>query len=72
MTQAVQKLVLDFEGLPEPERQQLLAELLRRAATEPHDLPNDPDLVGAAPGSRLAVRKAAGSFGSALMYQRKT
>lgn len=48
MTQAVQKLVLEFEALPEPERQQLLAELLRRAATEPHDLPNDADLVGAA------------------------
>jgi len=48
MTQAVQKLVLDFEGLPEPDRQQLLAELLRRTAIEPHDLPNDADLVGAA------------------------
>jgi hypothetical protein len=48
MTQAVQKLVLDFEALPEAERHQLLAELLRRAAAEPRDLPNDADLVGAA------------------------
>jgi hypothetical protein len=48
MTQAVQKLVLDFEALPEAEQHQLLAELLRRAATEPHDLPSDADLVGAA------------------------
>lgn len=48
MTPIVQKLVLDFEALPEAERQQLLAELLRRAATDPHNLPNDADLVGAA------------------------
>jgi len=48
MIRAVQKLVLGFEALPEPERQELLGELLRREATEPHDLPNDADLVGAA------------------------
>ena len=48
MTQAAKKLVLDFEALPEPERQEVLAALLRRAATKPHDLPNDADLIAAA------------------------
>jgi hypothetical protein len=48
MTQAVKQLVHQFDALPEAERQEVLAELLRRARTEPHDLPSDDDLTAAA------------------------
>ena len=48
MTQAAKKLVGDFDALPEAEREQVLAELLRRAAAGPHDLPTDKDLTAAA------------------------
>ncbi|MFN8575158.1 MAG: hypothetical protein U0132_24100 [Gemmatimonadaceae bacterium] len=43
MTQSVRELVHQFEALPERERQEVLAELLRRATSEPHDLPDDQD-----------------------------
>jgi hypothetical protein len=48
MTAAVQKLVAEVEALPEVERDEVIAALLRRAQTEPHDLPGDADLVAAA------------------------
>jgi len=48
MTQAAKKFVGEFDALPESERQEVLAELLRRAAAGPHDLPNDQDLIAAA------------------------
>lgn len=48
MTQAVKELVHRFEALPEGDRQEVLAELLRRAKSEPHDLPDDQDLTAAA------------------------
>lgn len=48
MTHAVKELVHQFEALPEPQRQEVLAELLRRVRTEPHDLPTDADLTTAA------------------------
>lgn len=48
MTQAVKELVHRFDALPERERQEVLAELLRRARAEPHDPPEDADLVAAA------------------------
>ena len=48
MTQAVRELVHRFDSLPEREREEVLAELLRRARSEPHDLPNDQDLTTAA------------------------
>jgi hypothetical protein len=48
MTEAVRELVHRFETMPEHERQQVLAELLRRAKAEPHDLPDDQDLTAAA------------------------
>ena len=44
MTQSVKELVHQFEALPEREREEVSAELLRRAKSEPHDLPNDQDL----------------------------
>ena len=48
MTQATKKLLDQFDALPEQDRAELVAELLRRAAFAPHDLPQDHDLVAAA------------------------
>ncbi len=48
MTRAAKKLVGEFGALPEAERELVLAELLRRAAAGPHDLPTAEDLTAAA------------------------
>lgn len=48
MTPVVEKLVAKVVGLPESQRQEVLAALLQRAKTEPHDLSDDADLVAAA------------------------
>ena len=48
MTPVVEKLVAEVAALPESQRQEVLAALLQRAKTEPHDLPDDADLVAAA------------------------
>lgn len=48
MTQAVKKVLDEIEALPAQERAELLAELFRRAASTPHKLPTDDDLVVAA------------------------
>jgi hypothetical protein len=48
MTQAAQKLLEEFDALPDQDRSEILAELLRRAALAPHDLPTEDDLVAAA------------------------
>ena len=48
MTQTAKKFVGEFDALPETEREQVLAELLRRAAAGPHDLPNENDLTAVA------------------------
>lgn len=48
MTPVVEKLVAEVEALPEAQRDEVIAALLRRARTEPHDLPTDADLVAAA------------------------
>ena len=48
MTQATQKLLDEFETLPDDDRAELVAELLRRTAFAPHDLPQDHDLVASA------------------------
>ncbi len=48
MTPVVEKLVAQVEALPERQRQEVIAALLQRAKTEPHDLPDDADLVAAA------------------------
>ena len=48
MTQATQKLIEEFEALPDPDRLELVAELARRMAVAPHDLPKDEDLVAMA------------------------
>ncbi len=48
MTPVVEKLVAEVEALPEPQRDEVIAALLRRARTEPHDLPTDDDFVAVA------------------------
>jgi hypothetical protein len=48
MTQAAQKLLEQFDALQEGDRAEVLAELLRRVAVSPHDLPEPDDLVAAA------------------------
>jgi hypothetical protein len=48
MTQAAKKLLEEFEALQDADRAEVLAELLRRVALAPHDLPDDDDLTAAA------------------------
>lgn len=48
MTQAAKKLLEQFNALQEGDRAEVLAELLRRVALAPHDLPDPDDLVSAA------------------------
>jgi hypothetical protein len=48
VTHATQKLIAEFETLPDEERSELVAELARRVALLPHDAPTDEDLLAAA------------------------
>ncbi|MGH2396724.1 MAG: hypothetical protein ACRDFW_06990 [bacterium] len=48
MTRKAKMLLDEFDALPDQERAEIVAELLRRAALEPHDLPNADDLTSAA------------------------
>jgi hypothetical protein len=48
VTQSTKKLLKDFEALPDQDRSELMAELARRVALAPHDLPQDEDLVATA------------------------
>jgi hypothetical protein len=48
MVVAAQKLLDAFEALPHSARQEVLDEMLRRAALEHHGLPTDDELVAAA------------------------
>ena len=48
MTQAAKKLLEEFDALQGPDRTEVLAELLRRVALVPHDLPDPDDLTAAA------------------------
>ena len=48
MTHAAKKLLDEFEALPDAIRAEVVAELVRRVAFAPHDLPTDTDLVAAA------------------------
>jgi len=53
MTQATQKLLDEFDALSDEDRAELVAELLRRMALAPHDVPQDDDLIASA--DRLLV-----------------
>jgi hypothetical protein len=48
VTQAAKKLLEEFEALPEADRSAIVAELARRVALAPHDLPTDEDLLASA------------------------
>jgi hypothetical protein len=48
MTKAAKKLLEEFDALQQGDRAEVLAELLRRVALAPHDLPDRDDLVSAA------------------------
>jgi hypothetical protein len=48
MTQAARKLIEAFDALQDADRTEVLAELLRRAALAPHDLPDADDLTAVA------------------------
>lgn len=48
MTQATQKLLHEFDTLPDEDREEFVAELPRRTAFASHDLPQDDDLVASA------------------------
>lgn len=48
MTQAAKRVLATIEALPPAERQEVVAELPRRAAQSEHDLPIDGDLVALA------------------------
>lgn len=48
MTQAAKKLLEEFEALEDRDQVEVLAELLRRVALAPHDLPGAEDLTAAA------------------------
>ena len=48
MTRATQQLLEQFESLPDEERSELVAELARRVALAPHDVPADEDLIASA------------------------
>ena len=48
MIQATKKLIEEFEALPDRDRSEVVAELARRVALAPHDVPQDDDLVAAA------------------------
>ncbi len=48
MTRATQKLLEEFETLPNDDRAELVAELLRGTAFAPHEPPSGDDLVAAA------------------------
>ena len=48
MTQAAKKLLEGFDSLQDQDRAEVLAELLRRVALAPHDLPDPDDLMASA------------------------
>jgi hypothetical protein len=48
MTEIAERILREYEALPDMDRRELAEEFLRRAAFEPHDLPSDEDLVAAA------------------------
>ncbi len=48
VTQAVKRLIDEYDALSESERREALIEILRRAAMEPHEAPSDEDLVATA------------------------
>ena len=48
MTQDAKSVLDAFDSLPDAEREEVMVELLRRAARSDHEAPSDQDLVAAA------------------------
>ena len=48
MTRAAKQIIESFESLPEPDRQSVVVEILRRAAADAYPALEDEDLVFAA------------------------
>jgi hypothetical protein len=48
MTESARKLLNTFDTLQEADRQEVLREILRRAALAPHQAPSDTELIAAA------------------------
>ncbi|HVB39390.1 MAG TPA: hypothetical protein VNE83_00720 [Terriglobales bacterium] len=48
MTRATEQILAEFEALPDQERSELMAEMARRVAHAPHDVPSNEDLIAAA------------------------
>ena len=55
MVAAAKKVLEAFDALPLPARQEVLGEMLRRAALEHHGLPSDDELIAAADGLFLQL-----------------
>lgn len=55
MIDAAEKLLDEFESLPEEARSEVIAELVRRVALYPHGVPEEVDLVAAADTLFLAL-----------------
>jgi len=48
VTRATEQILAEFEALPDQERSELMAEMARRVAHAPHDVPSNEDLIAAA------------------------
>jgi hypothetical protein len=71
MTQTAKKLLEEFDALEEEDRAEVLAELLRRVAVTPHDLPHPGGLVTAANQLFIELDDASGRGESATAGQVK-
>jgi hypothetical protein len=48
MSRGAEAVIAAFDGLPAPEREEVVAELLRRVAQSDHAAPSDEELIAAA------------------------
>lgn len=55
MSQGAKSVLAAFEQLPASEREEVVQELLRRSALEPHEGPGDEELVRTADGVLLGL-----------------
>jgi hypothetical protein len=60
VSNAAKSVLEAFEQLPPAEREEVIAELLRRAAASPHDSPTDGELLGAADAIFLELDRREG------------
>ena len=58
MTEAAERLLEEFEALPDEARSEVMAEMARRIAWSPHVLPGDDDLTASADSLFLEMDRA--------------